>query len=148
MRLRTWSGRTRRGHGLVTVVMEREVSGGGQRVVAELGQDVAGLPEDLAGLGHRGALAAAAVLDGGVVAVVRGRGPGVGLARLLHRPAQHRRSLAGKPPGRAPAVPGPDGDDPPREPDPPAGGRETGVPRQPARDRPAPGPATPRPPPG
>ena len=30
-------------------VMEREASGGGQRVVAELGQDVAGLPEDLAG---------------------------------------------------------------------------------------------------
>jgi hypothetical protein len=38
--------------------MEQGVSGGGQRVVAELGQDVAGLPEDLAGLGQRGALAA------------------------------------------------------------------------------------------
>src|SRR5437588_415274 len=32
------------------------VSGGGERVVAEFGQDVAGLPEDLAGLGQRGAL--------------------------------------------------------------------------------------------
>jgi hypothetical protein len=39
------------------------VSGGGERVVAELGQDVAGLPEDLAGLGQGGALAVAAVLD-------------------------------------------------------------------------------------
>src|SRR3984893_11430613 len=55
-------------------------SGGGERVVAELGQDVAGLPEDLAGLGEGGALAALAVLDGGVVAVVRGRRAGVGLA--------------------------------------------------------------------
>src|SRR5690348_14733566 len=54
-------------------------SGGRQRVVAELGQDVAGLPEDLAGLGQRGALAVLAVLDRGVVAVVGGRGAGVGL---------------------------------------------------------------------
>jgi hypothetical protein len=45
-------------------------SGGGQRVVAELGQDMAGLAEDLAGLGQGGALAALAVLDGGVVVVV------------------------------------------------------------------------------
>src|SRR5271166_2249940 len=45
-------------------------SGGGERVVAELGQDVAGLAEDLAGLGEGGALAVLAVLDGGVVAVV------------------------------------------------------------------------------
>ena len=36
--------------------------GGGERVVAELGQDVAGLPEDLAGLGQGGALAVLAVL--------------------------------------------------------------------------------------
>src|SRR5260370_12546486 len=49
-------------------------SGGGERVVAELGQDVAGLPEDLAGLAEGGALAALAVLDGGVVAVAGGRG--------------------------------------------------------------------------
>jgi len=60
------------GHGLVTVSWSVGVSGGGQRVVAELGQDVAGLPEDLAGLGQRGALAVAAVLHLGVVAVVRG----------------------------------------------------------------------------
>ena len=48
---------------------ERGVSGGGERVVAELGQDVAGLPEDLAGLGQRGPLAVAPVLNLGVVAV-------------------------------------------------------------------------------
>ena len=45
-------------------------SGGGERVVAELGQDVAGLAEDLTGLGEGGALAVLAVLDRGVVAVV------------------------------------------------------------------------------
>ena len=56
--------------------MERGVLGGGQRVVAELGQDVAGLAEDLAGLGQRGALAVAAVLTW---ACSGGRGPGVGL---------------------------------------------------------------------
>jgi hypothetical protein len=39
---------------LVTVA---GVSGGGERVVAELGQDVMGLAEDLAGLGQAGALA-------------------------------------------------------------------------------------------
>src|SRR3954454_22872422 len=69
------------------------VSGGGEGVVAELGQDVMGLPEDLAGLGQRGALAVAAVLDGGVVGVVGGRGAGVGLAGLVQGPAQHRRAL-------------------------------------------------------
>src|ERR1700758_5416811 len=47
-------------------------SGGGERVVAELGQDMAGLAEDLAGLGDGGALTALAVLDGGVVVVVGG----------------------------------------------------------------------------
>src|SRR5579872_5432480 len=47
-------------------------SGGGQRVVAELGQDVAGLPEELAGLGEGGALAVLTVLDCGVVAVIGG----------------------------------------------------------------------------
>ena len=46
------------------------VSGRGfERVVAELGQDVMGLAEDLAGLGQAGALAVLAVLDRGVVAV-------------------------------------------------------------------------------
>jgi hypothetical protein len=38
----------RRGHGLVAVPWSQGFSRG-QRVVAELGQDVAGLPEDLAG---------------------------------------------------------------------------------------------------
>jgi hypothetical protein len=38
-------------------------SGGGKRVVAELGQDMAGLAEDLAGLGDGGALAVLSVLD-------------------------------------------------------------------------------------
>jgi hypothetical protein len=57
------------GHVLVTMV---RVSGrGGERVVAELGQDVMGLAEDLAGLGQAGALAVVAVLHLGVVAVVR-----------------------------------------------------------------------------
>ena len=60
--------------------MEDPGSGGGERVVAELGQDVAGLAEDLAGLGQGGALAALAVLDRGVVAVVGGGRAGVGLA--------------------------------------------------------------------
>jgi hypothetical protein len=87
-------GRGRRGHGLVAIA--KGGSGrGGERVVAELGQDVAGLPEDLAGLGQRGALAALPVLDLGVVAVIRGGGPGVRLAGLLDRPAQHRRPLPG-----------------------------------------------------
>src|SRR6516162_10520236 len=76
------------------------VSGrGGERVVAELGQDVMGLAEDLAGLGQAGALAVLAVLDRGVVPVVGGRGPGVGLASLVDRPAQHRRPLPGQLPG-------------------------------------------------
>ena len=66
-------------------------SGGGERVVAELGQDVAGLPEDLAGLGQGGALAVLAVLDLRVVAVVGGRGAGVGLAGLYTA----QRSTAG-----------------------------------------------------
>jgi hypothetical protein len=34
----------------ITAMVTMTGSGGGQRVVAELGQDVAGLPEDLAGL--------------------------------------------------------------------------------------------------
>jgi hypothetical protein len=71
-------------------------SGGGERVVAEPGQDVAGLAEDLAGLGQGGALTALAVLDGGVVAVVGGRGAGVGLAGLIDRPAQQAESLPRK----------------------------------------------------
>src|SRR5437773_3999206 len=61
-----------------------QVSGGGERVVAELGQDVAGLPDDLAGLREGGALVVLAVFDGGVVAVVGGRSAGVGLAGLIH----------------------------------------------------------------
>src|SRR6266487_2136995 len=68
-------------------------SGGGERVVAELGQDVAGLPEELAGLGQGGALAVLAVLHLGVVAVVRSRGASVGLAGLVHRPAQARAAV-------------------------------------------------------
>ena len=55
------------GHVLVTMVGG---SGGGERVVAELGQDVVGLAEDLAGLGQAGAFAVFAVLDRGVVPVV------------------------------------------------------------------------------
>ena len=47
-------------------------SGGSERVVAEPGQDVAGLAEDLAGLGQGGALAVLAVLDLRVVGVVGG----------------------------------------------------------------------------
>src|SRR5437764_12297604 len=86
-----------------------QVSGGGERVVAEFGQDVAGLPDDLAGLGKGGALSVLAVLDGGVVGVVGGGGAGVGLAGLIRRPAQHRRSLPGQLPGRAFAVRGPAG---------------------------------------
>jgi hypothetical protein len=59
------------GHVLVTMAMG--ISGrGGEGVVAELGQDVMGLAEDLAGLGQRGALAVAAVFDLGVAGVVGG----------------------------------------------------------------------------
>ena len=67
-----WSrARVVRGHGAG--------SGRGERVVAELGQDVAGLPDDLAGLRQGGALGVLAVGDGGVVAVVGGRSAGAGL---------------------------------------------------------------------
>jgi len=70
-------------------------SGGGERVVAELGQDVASLPDDLAGFGQGGAFGVLAVGDGGVVAVVGSRGAGVGFAGFIDRPAQHRGSLPG-----------------------------------------------------
>ena len=56
--------------GLVTMSNGGVVSGGGERVVAEFGQDVAGLPDDLAGLRERGALTVLAVLDSGVIGVV------------------------------------------------------------------------------
>src|SRR6516225_10325819 len=81
-------------------------SGGGERVVAEFGQDVAGLPDDLAGLREGGALAVLAVFDGGVVTVVGGRGAGVGFAGLIDRPARHRWSLPGQPPRGSFAVGG------------------------------------------
>src|SRR6266581_3211823 len=74
-------------------------SGGGERVVAELGQDVAGLADDLAGLRQGGELAVGAVPDAGVVVVAGGGGAGVGLAGLIHHPAQYLRSLAGQVPG-------------------------------------------------
>src|SRR5260221_11453307 len=86
-----------------------KLSGDGERVVAELGEDVAGLPDDLAGLGQGGALAVLAVLDRSVVGVVGGGGAGVGLAGLIHRPAQHRRPPSGPAPPRAPVVWGADG---------------------------------------
>src|ERR1022692_591296 len=65
----------------------------GERVVAELAQQVAGLAHDLAGLGQGGPLTVLAVLDRRVVAVVGGAGPGVGLSGLIQAPAQYRRSL-------------------------------------------------------
>src|ERR1035438_4168666 len=65
----------------------------GERVVAELAQDVARPADDLAGFGQGSALTALAVLHRRVVAVVGGAGPGVGLSGLVHTPAQHRRSL-------------------------------------------------------
>src|SRR6266702_4007930 len=74
--------------------------------------------------GDGGALAVLAVLDGGVAAVAGSRRAGVGLAGLIHRPAQHLRALPGQPPGRALAVRGPDGDVQPGEPDRLAGGGE------------------------
>src|ERR1022692_3843080 len=106
----------RRAGGLVTVGMGGG-SGDGERVVAELGQDVAGLPDDLAGLREGGALTVLAVPDSGVVGVVGGRSAGVGLAGLIDRPAQHLRSLPGQAPGQAFAVRRPDGDVQPGEPD-------------------------------
>src|SRR5271165_2673694 len=107
-------------------------SGGGERVVAELGQDVAGLPEDLAGLGDGGAFTALALLDLSVITVVGGGRAGVGLAGLIHRPAQHLRALPGQAPGRAFTVGGPDGDVQPGEPDRLAGGGEPAGAAQPA----------------
>ena len=50
----------------------------GERVVAELGEDVAGLADDPAGLGQGGAFAVDALLDLRVVAVVGGAGCGRG----------------------------------------------------------------------
>ena len=66
-------------------------SAGAERVVAEPGQDVARLADDLAGLGESGALAVLAVLDLRVVGVVGGAGAGVGLAGLIDA----QRSTAG-----------------------------------------------------
>src|ERR1019366_2493935 len=74
-------GRARLVTSLVTMVARG--SYGGERVVAELGQDVAGLPDDLAGLGQGGALAVLAVLDSRVVGVVGGGEVGVDLAGLI-----------------------------------------------------------------
>ena len=51
----------------------------GERVVAKLGQDVAGPADDLAGLRQGGALAVLAVLDLRVVGVVGGGAAGTGL---------------------------------------------------------------------
>src|SRR5205814_9139266 len=79
-------------------------SGGDERVGAELGQDVAGLADDLAGLGQGGDLAVGAVLDRRLVVVAGGGGAGVGLAGLIDHPAQYLRSLAGHVPGGALAI--------------------------------------------
>ena len=74
-------------------------SGGGERVVAELSQDVAGLADQLAGLRQGGDLAVLAVLDRRVVAVAGCRSAGVGLAGLIGHPAQDLRALPGQCPG-------------------------------------------------
>ena len=58
----------------------------GEGVLAEIGEDVAGAPDDPAGLGERGAFAVDAVLDLGVVVVVFGSAQGMGLARLEQAP--------------------------------------------------------------
>src|SRR5258708_34244512 len=79
-------------------------SGGGERVVAELGQDVAGLADELAGLRQGGDLAVLAVLHGRVVVVAGGRSAAVGLASLIGHPAQDLRALEGRGPGRTVAV--------------------------------------------
>src|SRR6266571_2073656 len=98
-------------HGAVTVTGSRR----GQRIVAELGEDVHGLADDLAGLGDGGALAVDPVLDRGVVPVVRGGAAGVRLAGLIDAPAQYLRSLPGQVPGGALAVGGVHGDVQPGE---------------------------------
>src|SRR5258708_37877609 len=89
-------------------------SGGGERVVAELGQDVAGLADELAGLRQGGDLAVLAVLHGRVVVVAGGRSAAVGLAGLIGHPAQDLRARAGQGPGRALSRGGGDGDIPAR----------------------------------
>ena len=67
----------------IAIGSERGVSGGGEGLVAEFGQNMAGPPDDLAGFGQGGALAVLAVLHLSVVAVVGGGGAGVGLAGLI-----------------------------------------------------------------
>jgi hypothetical protein len=66
-------------------------SAAGEGVVAELVEDVAGLPDDLAGLGQRGPLTVDPVFGSGVVVVVGGGAVRVSLAGLV----QHQRSTAG-----------------------------------------------------
>src|SRR6266508_5286976 len=61
--------------------------GPGQRLVAELIEQVHGAADQLAGLGQGRALAVDAVLDAGVVVVVAGQLAGVGLAGLIDQPA-------------------------------------------------------------
>src|SRR5438128_3590682 len=66
-------------HGVLTGVRSCR----GESVVAEPGQDMAGLPDDLPGLGEGGALAVDPALDLRVVGVVGGAGAGVRLAGLI-----------------------------------------------------------------
>src|SRR5574342_710612 len=70
-----------------------------QGVIAEVGQQVAGLAHDASGLGQGGPLAVDAGADRGVVVVVRGAAAGGGLGRLVEQPAQQRWALTREPPG-------------------------------------------------
>jgi hypothetical protein len=73
-------------------------SGAGEGVVAEFGEDVTGLPDDLAGLGQGGAFAVDPLLCLRVVVVVGGAHAGVGLTGFIQTPAQHLRALPGQVP--------------------------------------------------
>ena len=65
-------------------------------VVTEIGENVAGVSDDLAGLGQRDASAVDPALDVGVVAVLGRAAAGMGVAGLIQAPTQHRWSLPGQ----------------------------------------------------
>jgi hypothetical protein len=68
---------------VIVYVVPCQRSAGGECVVAELGENVTGLPDDLAGLGQGGALAVNPVLGLGIVGVVGGAAAGVMHAGLV-----------------------------------------------------------------
>src|SRR6266571_7331191 len=83
---------------------------GGERLVAELTQDVVGAPAELAGNREAGTVVVDPPGDLAVIAVVGRAGAGGLLRRLEERPAQHLRALVREVAGRSLAVRLVDGD--------------------------------------